>query len=154
MSSHGMSIDARHVALLADVMTFRGEVLGITRFGIAKFKTSTLMLASFEMTVDHLFDAAVHSRADAIAGVSECIIMGRQVPLGTGMFKLLRDSGGKSSRPPHPRSRTTAVVSEEGTASAAAAVPNGSTDADDDPTMTQPRRALFSEWAPTPVAAS
>lgn len=155
MSSHGMSIDARHVALLADVMTFRGEVLGITRFGIAKFKTSTLMLASFEMTVDHLFDAAVHSRADAIAGVSECIIMGRQVPLGSGMFKLLRDNGGgKPPRSSHPRGRAAAVGGSEGSA-AAAVVPGGSAEADDDdPTLTQPRRALFSDWAPTPVVAS
>jgi len=59
MESHGMSIDVRHVTLLADVMSFRGEVLGIQRFGIIKMKTSTLMLASFETAVDHLFDAAV-----------------------------------------------------------------------------------------------
>ena len=38
---------------------------------------------------DHLFDAAVHSREDAIVGVSECIIMGVPIPLGTGLFKLL-----------------------------------------------------------------
>eukprot|EP00966_Prymnesium_polylepis_P037183 863242-Prymnesium_polylepis.1 len=31
-----MDIDMRHMALLADVMTFRGEVLGITRFGMPK----------------------------------------------------------------------------------------------------------------------
>ena len=31
MESHGMSIDRRHIALLADLMTCRGEVLGITR---------------------------------------------------------------------------------------------------------------------------
>lgn len=154
MSSHGMSIDARHVALLADVMTFRGEVLGITRFGIAKFKTSTLMLASFEMTVDHLFDAAVHSRADAIAGVSECIIMGRQVPLGTGMFKLLRDGGGgKPRRPPHTQECTaagSATVGGTGGAAMVTDLPAGAED--DDPTLTAPRRALFSQWAPTPVA--
>ena len=36
-----------------------------------------------------LFDAAVHSRTDAVAGVSECIIMGIPIPLGTGIFKLL-----------------------------------------------------------------
>lgn len=35
-----------------------GEVLGITRFGVAKMKESVLMLASFEKTTDHLFDAA------------------------------------------------------------------------------------------------
>ncbi len=38
MSQHGMGIDARHMMLLADCMTYKGEVLGITRFGIAKMK--------------------------------------------------------------------------------------------------------------------
>ena len=46
MTSHGMSIDVRHVMLLADLMTYKGEVLGITRFGLAKMKESVLMLAS------------------------------------------------------------------------------------------------------------
>ena len=49
-----------------------------------------MMLASFEKTTDHLFDAAVHGRTDTVAGVSECIIMGQSVPLGSGLFKLLR----------------------------------------------------------------
>lgn len=90
MSSHGMSIDARHTMLLADCMTYKGEVLGITRFGIAKMKDSVLMLASFEKTTDHLFDAALHGRIDDINGVSESIIMGIPMPTGTGLFKLLQ----------------------------------------------------------------
>nr|CCA19646.1 DNAdirected RNA polymerase III largest subunit puta [Albugo laibachii Nc14]CCA23078.1 RNA polymerase III putative [Albugo laibachii Nc14] len=90
MSAYGIGIDRRHLMLLSDIMTFKGEVLGITRFGIAKMKESVLMLASFEKTTDHLFDAAVHSRTDAIVGVSECIIMGIPIPIGTGIFKLLR----------------------------------------------------------------
>ena len=47
------------------------------------------MLASFEKTGDHLFDAAVHARIDEIVGVSECIIMGIPVPIGTGLFKIV-----------------------------------------------------------------
>ena len=43
-------------------------MLGITRFGIAKMKDSVLMLASFEKTTDHLFDAALHGRRDDING--------------------------------------------------------------------------------------
>jgi DNA-directed RNA polymerase III subunit RPC1 len=89
MRSHGMIIDTRHVMLLADVMTFRGVVLGITRFGLAKMKDSALMLASFEQTTDHLFDAAVHSRKELVSGVSECIILGVPVPIGTGLFKVI-----------------------------------------------------------------
>jgi len=88
MKAHGMSIDSRHSMLLADVMTYKGEVLGITRFGMAKMKESVLMLASFEKTTDHLFDAALRGRTDKIDGVSECIIMGIPMPIGTGMFKL------------------------------------------------------------------
>lgn len=89
MEAYGIAVDRRHVMLLSDVMTFKGEVLGITRFGVAKMKESVLMLASFEKTTDHLFDAAVHSREDSIIGVSECIIMGVPIPIGTGIFKLL-----------------------------------------------------------------
>merc|ERR1712013_473571 len=90
MESHGMSIDIRHIMLLADLMTCRGEVLGITRHGLAKMKESVLMLASFEKTADHLFDASFYGKKDAISGVSECIIMGIPMNLGTGMFKLLQ----------------------------------------------------------------
>jgi DNA-directed RNA polymerase III subunit RPC1 len=92
MNAYGIHIDCRHLMLLSDVMSFKGEVLGITRFGVAKMRESVLMLASFEKTTDHLFDAAVHSRNDKIVGVSECIIMGVPIPLGTGLFKLLRDT--------------------------------------------------------------
>ena len=40
-------------------------------------------------TTDHLFDAAVHGRSDEIVGVSECIIMGTPIPIGTGLPNLL-----------------------------------------------------------------
>ena len=52
-------------------------------------KDSVLMLASFEKTTDHLFEAAVRAKLEKIEGVSECIIMGIPVPLGTGLFKVL-----------------------------------------------------------------
>jgi DNA-directed RNA polymerase III subunit RPC1 len=90
MGSHGLFVDERHLMLLADVMCYQGEVLGITRFGIAKMKQSVLMLASFEKTVDYLFNAAVHGLKDTICGVSECIIMGVPMPVGTGVFKLVQ----------------------------------------------------------------
>lgn len=91
MKQHDMIIDPRHVMLLGDVMTYKvlflcsrllslihlqGEVLGITRFGVAKMKDSVLMLASFEKTTDHLFDASAFGKNDSILGVSESIIMG------------------------------------------------------------------------------
>jgi DNA-directed RNA polymerase III subunit RPC1 len=85
-----MNIDPRHMQLLADVMTFKGEILGITRFGLAKMRDSVLQLASFEKTPDHLFDAAFRMKRDRIEGVSECIIMGQSMSVGTGAFQVVR----------------------------------------------------------------
>ena len=90
MSSHGMSVDIRHVMLLADLMTYRGQICGMTRQGLSSFKDSVMMLASFERTSDHLFEAAYHGQTDCISGVSECIIMGIPMKVGTGLFQLLQ----------------------------------------------------------------
>ncbi|GAB0091474.1 DNA-directed RNA polymerase [Sergentomyia squamirostris] len=89
MSGHGMSVDSRHIMLLASQMTSRGEVLGITRHGLAKMRESVFNLASFEKTADHLFDAAYYGQVDSIDGVSERIILGMPAGIGTGIFKLL-----------------------------------------------------------------
>lgn len=92
MSKHGMSVDPRHIQLLGDVMTYKGEVLGITRFGLAKMRDSVLQLASFEKTTDHLFDASFYMKNDKIEGVSECIILGQTMSIGTGAFKMVKTS--------------------------------------------------------------
>ena len=92
MSNYGMSVDPRHIQLLGDVMTYKGEVLGITRFGLSKMRDSVLQLASFEKTTDHLFDAAFYMKRDKIEGVSECIILGQTMAIGTGAFKLVKSS--------------------------------------------------------------
>ncbi|KAJ3703258.1 hypothetical protein LUZ61_006963 [Rhynchospora tenuis] len=86
---YGISIDIRHMMLLADLMTHKGEILGITRFGITKMKDSVLALASFEKTDEHLFNASYGGREDQIDGVSECIIMGIPMLLGTGSTAYL-----------------------------------------------------------------
>lgn len=88
-----MGIDTRHIQLLADVMTYKGEVIGITRFGLAKMRDSVLHLASFEKTPDHLFAAAAGMKTDRIEGVSEGIIMGRPMSLGTGACRVVRRLG-------------------------------------------------------------
>lgn len=49
-------------------LSVKGEILGITRFGLAKMKESVLMLASFEKTADHLFDAAYFGQKDSVCG--------------------------------------------------------------------------------------
>ena len=103
LKEHGIYVDPRHLALVADVMTFKGQILGITRFGVSKMRDSTLMLASFEKTTDNLFDAAFRGSYDPIQGVSERIIMGKAVTLGTGLPVLLYDPANSECRVPRSR---------------------------------------------------
>ncbi|EXJ88840.1 DNA-directed RNA polymerase III subunit RPC1 [Capronia epimyces CBS 606.96] len=95
-----LSIDPRHMALLADVMTYKGEVLGITRFGLAKMRDSVLQLASFEKTADHVFDAGIAGKIDKIEGVSESVIVGKTMGVGTGSVEVVRylNIGGKDKK--------------------------------------------------------
>ena len=88
-----LSIDPRHMYLLADVMTYKGEVLGITRFGLAKMRDSVLQLASFEKTADHVFAAGEMGKRDGVRGVSECVIVGKTAGVGTGMVDVIRGLG-------------------------------------------------------------
>lgn len=61
----------------------QGEVLGITRFGLAKMKESVLMLASFEKTADHLFDAAYFGQKDSVCGT-----FAKSITRGLGCLQL------------------------------------------------------------------
>ncbi|CAO2813671.1 unnamed protein product [Amaranthus hypochondriacus] len=81
--------------LLANVMTFKGEVLVVTRIEIAKMKESILMLASFENAADHLFNGSVNAREEKIEGVTECIIMGVPMQINTYLMKIRQRYVGK-----------------------------------------------------------
>ncbi|ELA48295.1 hypothetical protein VCUG_00131 [Vavraia culicis subsp. floridensis] len=87
LKSHGIEINVEHITL----MCFKGKVNGITRFGIKNFKSSPLMLASFEQTGEHLFDAAANNKCNEIAGVSDSIIVGGIIPVGTGGVSIYHD---------------------------------------------------------------
>ena len=88
---HSIQVDKRHLGLISDLMTFKGNVYGFQRFGIIKEKDSVFLKSSFEKTNDILFDAATYGKVDHLRGVSESIIVGKMAPIGTGVFKLFMD---------------------------------------------------------------
>ena len=51
------------------------------------------MLSSFEKTTEVLYDSAFYHQIDPLKGVSEAIILGKQIPLGTNSFDLFLDNG-------------------------------------------------------------
>ncbi|ELA41814.1 uncharacterized protein VICG_01166 [Vittaforma corneae ATCC 50505] len=84
-------VNHRHMSLLADVMTVKGYLTGITRHGVSRQSASVLKRASFEETVDVLLDAAANSELDAVKGVSENIMLGQLPPVGTGNVDIVLD---------------------------------------------------------------
>ncbi|GJP85732.1 hypothetical protein CLOP_g15835 [Closterium sp. NIES-67] len=88
ISFDGSYVNYRHLAILCDVMSYRGHLMSITRHGINRNDTGPMMRCSFEETVDILLDAAMYSEADRLKGVSENIMLGQLCPLGTGSFDL------------------------------------------------------------------
>jgi DNA-directed RNA polymerase subunit A" len=81
-------VNVRHLMLVADIMTNRGEIQSIGRHGISGSKESVLARAAFEVTVNHLLDAAVHGERDELDGVIENVIVGKPVSVGTGDVDL------------------------------------------------------------------
>jgi len=88
ISFDGSYVNYRHLAVLADVMTYRGHLMAITRHGINRVETGPLMRCSFEETVEILMDAAMFAETDDVKGVTENIILGQLPPLGTGSFEV------------------------------------------------------------------
>ncbi len=81
-------VNVRHLMLVADIMTNDGEIQSIGRHGISGSKDSVLARAAFEVTVNHLLDAAIQGEEDELDGVIENVIAGKPVAIGTGDVDL------------------------------------------------------------------
>ncbi len=89
LQEQGLTVDIRHIMLVADVMSCDGEVKAIGRHGISGKKSSVLARAAFEITSTHLLQAGIIGEIDNLAGVAENIIVGQPVTLGTGAVNLI-----------------------------------------------------------------
>ncbi|MDL5362002.1 DNA-directed RNA polymerase subunit A'' [Halalkalicoccus sp. NIPERK01] len=87
-------VNVRHLMLVADIMTTRGTIESIGRHGISGNKDSVLARAAYEVTVNHLLDAAIHGEVDDLNGVIENVIVGKPIKLGTGDVDLRMGSIG------------------------------------------------------------
>jgi len=81
-------VNIRHLMLVADIMTNEGTIESIGRHGISGSKDSVLARAAFEVTVNHLLDAAIHGESDDLDGIIENVIAGKPISLGTGDVQL------------------------------------------------------------------
>ncbi|HJH31884.1 MAG TPA: DNA-directed RNA polymerase subunit A'' [Methanosarcinaceae archaeon] len=89
LNEQGLTVDIRHIMLVADIMTCDGQVKQIGRHGISGQKASVFARAAFEVTVNHLLDAGMRGDVDELNGVTENIIVGQPIKLGTGDVHLI-----------------------------------------------------------------
>lgn len=88
LSDQGLTVDIRHIMLVADMMTSEGVVKSIGRHGISGEKSSVLARAAFEETGKHLLHASIRGEMDDLTGIIENIIIGQPIPLGTGSVSV------------------------------------------------------------------
>jgi len=90
MEFNGITLDIRHIELLADVMTSRGFIMSTDRHGLKKNDgAQVLARASYEESVDMLAKAAIFSQIDELSGITANILVGQVAPSGTGDCELL-----------------------------------------------------------------
>ena len=89
LKEQGLEVDIRHIMLVADLMTSDGEIKQIGRHGISGEKASVFARAAFEVTVNHLLDAGMRGNVDLLRGVTENVIVGQPIKMGTGDIHLI-----------------------------------------------------------------
>ncbi len=88
VNSQGLSINERHVLLIADMMTQTGELKGMTRYGIVADKMNVLTRASFETTLKHISRGALLHERNELNTLAENVMTNQQVYVGTGIPKI------------------------------------------------------------------
>ncbi|TRZ04271.1 hypothetical protein DNTS_031963, partial [Danionella cerebrum] len=84
---YGIEVDPRHLSLVADYMCFEGMYKPLNRFGIQS-NTSPLQQMSFETTFKFLKQATILGAHDKLQSPSACLVVGKVVKGGTGLFDL------------------------------------------------------------------
>ncbi|RYH23446.1 hypothetical protein EON65_17730 [archaeon] len=89
LSFDGAYVNYRHIACLADCMTFGGYLMAVSRHGINKGETGPMLRASFEETVEVFMNSAAFSHYDVLNGVTENVMLGQLARVGTGIVDLM-----------------------------------------------------------------
>ena len=88
LEDQGLEVDNRYIMLVSDLMCSRGYMQQIGRHGIAGTKDSVLARAAFEITVPTIAHAALAGEIEQLKGITENVIVGSNIPIGSGTVDL------------------------------------------------------------------
>ncbi|XP_038608301.1 DNA-directed RNA polymerase I subunit RPA1 isoform X2 [Tachyglossus aculeatus] len=84
---YGIKVDPRHLSLVADYMCFEGVYKPLNRYGIQS-NSSPLQQMTFETSFKFLKQATMMGAQDELRSPSACLVVGKVVKGGTGLFDL------------------------------------------------------------------
>ncbi|XP_015182840.1 PREDICTED: DNA-directed RNA polymerase I subunit RPA1 [Polistes dominula] len=85
---YGITVDFRHLSLIADYMTFDGTFKPLSRKGMDD-SASPLQQMSFESSLNFLRNATLQGKKDDLKSPSSRLMLGQPCKSGTGAFSLL-----------------------------------------------------------------
>lgn len=80
----GSGVHARHILVMVDFMVHEGFINAVNRHGMARTSASALQASSFEETIETVTGAAAFNEFCRIRGITEQIVTGAPVTIGTG----------------------------------------------------------------------
>jgi DNA-directed RNA polymerase beta' subunit len=90
MSLEGTMVHDTHLRLIVDVMTCTGKLLPTDRNGLVELMPENILTrASFEQNMNVLCQAAMLHQEQEMTGVSESIMVGSDLIIGTGASKMI-----------------------------------------------------------------
>ncbi|KAM9357147.1 DNA-directed RNA polymerase I subunit RPA1 [Symphorus nematophorus] len=84
---YGIEVDPRHLSLVADYMCFEGVYKPLNRHAIGS-NSSPLQQMTFETSYKFLKQATMMGSRDQLVSPSACLVVGKVVKGGTGLFEL------------------------------------------------------------------
>ena len=87
----GSYVNAHHMGLLCDRMTFTIKLISIFRHGINNDDIGPIAKASFEETPEMFLKAARHAELDTLRGISANVMCGQEGMFGTAAFQVVLD---------------------------------------------------------------
>jgi DNA-directed RNA polymerase subunit A' len=96
LENQGLEVDTRYLMLVSDLMCHKGYLQQIGRHGIAGTKDSVLARAAFEITVPTIATAARLGQVEELKGITENVIVGSQIPIGSGTVDIYMQSANKT----------------------------------------------------------
>ncbi|KAJ7313382.1 hypothetical protein JRQ81_004697 [Phrynocephalus forsythii] len=85
--AYGIVVDPRHLSLVSDYMCFEGVYKPLNRHGIQS-SSSPLQQMTFETSYKFLKEATMLGSHDELQSPSACLVVGKVVKGGTGLFDL------------------------------------------------------------------